>query len=49
MSPLLPVRLYGLEVQAGDLAIPALQDDFPATVSIKSAAIVSYFIDLART
>lgn len=33
MSTMLPVAVYGLEVPAGDMPIPAVPD-FPATVSI---------------
>lgn len=31
MSPLLPVAVYGLEVPAGEVLVPA-EIDFPATV-----------------
>jgi hypothetical protein len=33
MSPLTPIRVYGLEVEAGDMPIPAVPDYFSATVS----------------
>ncbi|TEY47350.1 hypothetical protein BOTCAL_0307g00070 [Botryotinia calthae] len=36
--PLLPVAMYGLEVPAGDILIPAVPD-FPATFRITMAAI----------
>ena len=39
--PLLPVAMYGLEVPAGDILIPAVPD-FPATVSIETAQYLSF-------